>query len=665
MRFTCLSILLITGIPALAQNFDPPPSKTPDAATLKLIEERTAKLREAVAEASKKVPAHEADLAIYVKAAEWIVRHQEWFTADSGKQTLAVIEQGLKRAEAAKEGKTPWLNPKGESVARGYRSQIDGSVQPYGVVYPAGYGEDKKKEWRLDVFLHGRDSTLTEVKHLYQHAGKKTPKDQDYVQLDIYGRGNNAYRWAGEEDVFEVVRNFIDVEKRRLSHETVDPNRIVLKGFSMGGAGTWHVGLRNSSAFAVLQPGAGFTTTHGYIAKLPDALPDYQEKCLRIYDAHRYAENAFNVPIVAYSGEIDKQRQAAVNIENELKRLGLSDRMTHLIGPGLEHKFPPEWVKKSDEVIRKHVETPRAEYPMSERVVTYTAKNGQGRSLHIVAQEAAYEQSWADYTRTGHKVAIQTKNVRGLSLPFYVSSEPEQLTIDGQSVSLEKARKELSVDVLGEHHGSYYLWKAGGKWQLEAPKQVKGRLNNRAYTVTGPIDDAFARPFLCVIGTDTPMHPAMHKASMAQFERFRKEWDKWMRGELPVVKDTDLRNADSGGTLILFGDPGSNKVIARALPALPIVWTRTELSMGGTKADPKTHLPMLIHPNPESPEIHYVVLNSGHTFHEADFKGTNALLYPRLGDYAVVKPTPTDMDPAAFEVITAGLFDEQWQFPKK
>ncbi len=45
---------------------------------------------------------------------------------------------------------------------------------------------------------------------------------------------------------------------------------------------------------------------------------------------------------------------------------------------------------------------------------------------------------------------------------------------------------------------------------------------------------------------------------------------------------------------------------------------------------------MLIYPNPLNAG-RYVVLNSGHTFHEADFKGTNALLYPRLGDFAILK----------------------------
>lgn len=664
--------LLATALLAacgFAQQYDPPPPKAPDAATLQKVKDETAKLKAAAQELTQKdlndprIP----DIEIYAKAGEWIVRHNEWFTAGAGEQTLAVLAEGVARLESAKDGKSPWLEVDGKAVARGYRSRIDESVQPYGVLLPAGYGKDPNKRWRLDVHLHGRDGTLTEVKHLAQHASNKaTPKDQDYIQINIYGRGNNAYRWAGEEDVFEAMRNFMALEWRRLKHETVDLNRIVLKGFSMGGAGTWHVGLRNSSAFAVLQPGAGFTTTHGYVAKLPDPLPDYQEKCLRIYDADRYAENAFNVPVVAYSGEIDKQRQAAVNIENELKRLKLSARMTHLIGPGLEHKFPPEWVKKSEALIRKHLEQPRGQFPTSERVVTYTAKNGQGRSLHIIAQEAAYEQSSAEFSRTGNKVTIRTKNVRGISLPFDNYSRPEQLMIDGDSVSLEKAQTEMSAGVLeGNKNGAFYVWKVGGKWQLEAPKQVKGRLNNGGWAVTGPIDDAFTRPFLCVIGTGTPMHPAMHKASMAQLERFRKEWDKWMRGELPVVKDTDLRVSDTGGTLILFGDPGSNKFIARVLRQLPLVWTRTELSMGNAKADPKTHLPMLIHPNPESPENHYIVLNSGHTFHEADFKGTNALLYPRLGDYAVVKPTPTAKDPAAFEVVTAGLFDEKWQFPKK
>ena len=51
-----------------------------------------------------------------------------------------------------------------------------------------------------------------------------------------------------------------------------------------------------------------------------------------------------------------------------------------------------------------------------------------------------------------------------------------------------------------------------------------------------------------------------------------------------------------------------------------------------------------------------MVINSGHTFHEAEFKGTNALLYPHVGDWAV-----TDIRTGA--VVAEGVFNRNWQLP--
>ena len=67
-------------------------------------------------------------------------------------------------------------------------------------------------------------------------------------------------------------------------------------------------------------------------------MPDYQEKCLRIYDAIDYAENARMIPIVAYSGGDDPQKLAADNIENRLKELKI-DAMTHLVKPGVKGRL--------------------------------------------------------------------------------------------------------------------------------------------------------------------------------------------------------------------------------------------------------------------------------------------------------------------------------------
>jgi hypothetical protein len=49
-----------------------------------------------------------------------------------------------------------------------------------------------------------------------------------------------------------------------------------------------------------------------------------------------------------------------------------------------------------------------------------------------------------------------------------------------------------------------------------------------------------------------------------------------------------------------------------------------------------------------------VVINSGHTFGEAEFLETNALLFPRLGDWGVLST-------ADESIISSGYFDEEWR----
>ena len=119
----------------------------------------------------------------------------------------------------------------------------------------------------------------------------------------------------------------------------------------------------------------------------------------------------------------------------------------------------------------------------------------------------------------------------------------------------------------------------------------------------------------------------------------------------------------AGRHLILFGDPGSNGLLAQAMPGLPLRWTKDKIAWNGKESREYAAgetVPVMIYPSPFSPD-HYVVVNSGHTFHAEDFKGTNALLYPRLGDYAVLKLKGDKDDPLAVDVEEAGIFDEAWR----
>jgi predicted esterase len=663
MKCNCIlvaGVCLATFIGLLsAQNYAPPPAKAPDKATLQAIAEKTSKLGQTLDTMRRQGvrDPYLAEVEIYHKAATWIVRHNEFYHKEAGAETLAVLDRGLLRASQLAQGEAPWLQQFGHSVARAYRSAIDGSVQPYAVTFPADYGQNRAKKWRLDVVLHGRDTSLTEVKFLNQHGGDRpAPKDQTFVQIDIYGRGNNAYRWAGESDVIEAVDNFLAVERMLGRDQLLDSARVVLRGFSMGGAGTWHLGLHTPGRWCVLGPGAGFTTTHGYIKNLPDKLPPAQEACLRIYDAVDYAENAFNVPVVAYAGDQDPQLQAARNIEARLKPLKIP--MTLLVAPGLGHQFPPEWRQKAEAAYAPHVAKGREEYPQRVHFVTYTLRYPSCSWVEIIGLDRHYDKALVDAERTETGYTIKTQNVRALHVTLPTNPpNPLVVNIDGQAVNTQPWLSRT-----GAQH--VYLERTAADWSAVLPQKLLTDRLRRIQKMTrlqGPIDDAFMEPFLCVRGTGTPWHEAIGQYAENDLQRFQDEWAKYMRGYLPVKNDTDVTEDDIAGRhLILFGDPASNSLIAQVLAGLPLTWTKEQIKFGGKTYSAAEHIPALIYPSPLSTN-HYVVLNSGHTFHAEDFQGTNALLYPRLGDFAVLKPKPADKDPAAADVVAAGLFDDFWQ----
>lgn len=664
MRRSLSATVVVLGLvgPAVGQ-YEPPPAKPPDPATLKAIAAKTEKLERALATLRKNNVRDPglAETEIFHKAAVWIVRHNEYYQPAAGEWTLEILDHGLLRASQLAQGEAPWLQQTGQEIARAYRSRVDGSVQPYAVTLPADYGKDNKKKWRLDVVLHGRDSTITEVKFLYQHgSGKTAPKDQDFIRIDIYGRGNNAYRWAGETDVFEAIDNFIAVERFFGRERLIDMNRLVLRGFSMGGAGAWHIGLHYPDRWAVIGPGAGFTVTHGYIKGLPKPLPSFQEPCLRVYDAADYAENASNVPVVAYSGADDPQMDAARQIEARLKKAGIP--MTHIVAPGLGHSFPPEWQKKAEAEYSKYAgpNKGRSEYPPKVRFVTYTLRYSTCAWVEILALERHYEKTLVDADKTDAGFTVKTANVRGLRLGLPdIAALPQKVKIDGQDLEVRPYRSALA-------NVGVYLERSGTNWQAVLPQKMYVdhlRRPRKSSGLQGPIDDAFMESFLCVRGTGKAWRETTQKYAETNLQRFADVWNKFLRGELPIKDDVDITEEDINTKhLVLFGDPASNSLIAQVLGALPLQWTKEGVTLAG-KTYAADHVPALIYPSPLN-SGRYVVINSGHTFHAADFRGTNALLYPRLGDYAVLKPIATEKDPTAAELVTAGLFDDLWQVKK-
>jgi hypothetical protein len=124
----------------------------------------------------------------------------------------------------------------------------------------------------------------------------------------------------------------------------------------------------------------------------------------------------------------------------------------------------------------------------------------------------------------------------------------------------------------------------------------------------------------------------------------------------------DITASDiASNNLILWGDPQSNKLLARMAKKLPIHWNTRSVQVGGTNY-PADHLaPIFIYPNPLNP-AHYIVLNTGFTFSEYASQ-SNALQTPKLPDYAVVDINVPLAKRVPNGVVTAGFFDENWALP--
>lgn len=603
-----------------------------------------------------------ADAAIFAKGLEWALRYDKKFSARDVALLQNAIARGKQRADALAADKRPWTTRQGKLVL-GYVSQVDSSVQPYGVIIPKNY--DSARPIRLDVVLHGstRPVGLSELRFMAKFdAGDRkpvTPPNKSYIELHPLGRVENCYRWAGETDVFEAIE---DVCRRY----NIDRRRIVLRGMSMGASGTWHLGLKYPDRFVALGPYCGYVDTH-HFSETPlknfvkvGPLPAHQELGLHMLDSVDYAANAGVVPAIACIGEKDVFFQTHVLMGKAMKKEGLT--MVNLISPGTGHVIDPVTHAEQMRRIGLYNEKGLNRQPEKLRFVTWTLKYSRCHWLEVLGLQQHYARAEISARLRDDVVEVaEPQNITRFAIrTSQLDKVPKRLRIGTTELELPRAVSSKSKGIV--------ITRRNKTWSI-AGEVGKVSLTGKRPGLQGPIDDAFTTPFLCVRGTGQPWNAAANAYTTASLKRFADEWHHYFRGQLPVKDDTDVTAEDlRTRNLILFGDPGSNSYIAKVLPDLPLKWSRETLTFGDREYSASDHVPALIVPNPLSgANERYVVLNSGHTFREAELAKLNYLLFPRWGDWAVLKvdSSRTGSKPLEEQVLRAGYFDEQWRFPEQ
>ena len=123
------------------------------------------------------------------------------------------------------------------------------------------------------------------------------------------------------------------------------------------------------------------------------------------------------------------------------------------------------------------------------------------------------------------------------------------------------------------------LAKSNGTWK---PAGTPEKGLRKKHGLQGPIDDAFLEPFLIVRPTGTPWNAAANDQALRMLQRFDRQYSLAYRGHIRVKDDKDVTAADFAKYhVVLFGDPGSNRWIARLNGKLPpLHWTKETVALG-------------------------------------------------------------------------------------
>ncbi len=601
------------------------------------------------------------DVRIYYNAVRYPLVYHETIDPADARQALA---DGMERARLLASGQTPWTSTSGP---RGYLSRIDGSVQPYRLTIPSEYVPAKAdgRRFRLDFWGHGRDELLTELRFVIRpdplpdlSALEPYHQPKDKFILSLYGRYINAFKFAGEIDGLEALD--------AVCHSyPIDENRILDIGFSMGGAGAWEYAVHYTDLFAAATPGAGFSETPEFLKTFQKEdvsnSPWYEQTLYHLYDCTDIVANLSNLPTIAYAGEIDPQKQAS---DAMLRAAALEHvDLQRIVGPKTAHRYEPAAKRELDRRIDEILSKGRNPVPPRLRFTTYTLRYNRMYWITVDGLEHHWRRARADGSithdaqRAANGIALQTENVTALTLSFPAGRCPFE---PGRRPIVQVDQTKLTAPpVADDRSWTAHFVRSGDAWKtIDVPLDGSGGLR-KIHGLQGPIDDGFMDRFLIVRPTGKAFNAKCGEWEQAECDHAIEHWRKQFRAEAPVKDDTQVTGADiANSNLVCFGDPSSNRLIARIIGKLPIAWDASSIRLGARTIPAATHVPILIYPNPLHP-VHYLVLNSGFTYREYDYLN-NARQTPKLPDYSVidVDVPPTSRSPGG--VTATGFFGEDW-----
>ena len=338
----------------------------------------------------------------------------------------------------------------GADLHLSYRSDLDGTEQPYRIYVPKAY--DGSRAFPAVIVLHGTggtDNTFFEDKRMEPGQIKRLAEKYAVLIVSPLGRGTTEYRGTGENDVLAVLA---DTRKRY----KVDPDRIYITGQSMGGTGAIYLALRHPDLFAAIAPLAA------------------------AYSFPWLAANARHVPSWWMSGAADEKfyhMGVRVGVER-MKRLGLDVRWDLLAGEG-----HPGGLKHLDEIFAWFLQHRRIAHPREYEFEVDTPLHGRAYWTEVMAiSEPGRMALVKARAEAAGLLRLDLDNIRDIALfpdaEVFDLARPLQVLVNGKAVfsGLVPADRELRLTA------------AGNRWRTSSAPRREPQLVYRSHPVAAPPD---------------------------------------------------------------------------------------------------------------------------------------------------------------------------------
>lgn len=326
------------------------------------------------------------------------------------------------------------------------RSGIDRSTQYHAIYPPSDF--DPSREYALALSLHGASVEAIGQARAYGQ------KDWMFLVAPTNRRpfGFDWQDW-GRLDALEALDD-------AMSTLPIDPAQVHLTGHSMGGHGSWHLGVLHSNLFATIGPSAGWVSfftlgtqpsgiegierarAHSYTRRFYDNLEEDA-----VYIIHGSADD--NIPVGqsrdAYAALQEVVPDLVYHEEAGAGHWWDNDRDT----PGAACV---DWAPLFDTMSRRRIDTGALDFDFRSPNPSVRADYGY---LKVLAADDPYADFFVSSRRGGSVLDVNSTNVRAFELDGdeLLSAGIETVVVDGDSITVEPG--PISIGTSEKRPGQY------------------------------------------------------------------------------------------------------------------------------------------------------------------------------------------------------------------